>query len=86
MREQVDHFDLQPCPFCCGKVFFHGGEGDPACVGCHYIECSTCKVMVDFSPIADQQNKSFALTQLRRLIAPYWNKRATLFPQQVAHD
>jgi hypothetical protein len=79
--QRVDHFGLAPCPFCGGKAFFHGRESDPDCSGCHHIECSNCKVMVDYGTPADPGNSAFALTQLRRLITPLWNRRA---PKDIA--
>jgi Restriction alleviation protein Lar len=74
--ERVDHFGLSPCPFCGGKALFHGHKDDPECHGCHHIECTQCGVMVDLAITADPSNESVALTQLRRLIAPHWNRRA----------
>lgn len=74
--ERIDHYDLEPCPFCGGRALFHGFEGDENCHGCHYIECQSCHAMVDLSQLADPENKCCALTQLRRAIAPHWNRRA----------
>jgi hypothetical protein len=75
-EERVDHFGLYACPFCGGRALFHGFEGDEDCHGCHYIECTKCKVLVDFGTTADPDNKDVALTQLRRHIVPFWNQRA----------
>ena len=76
-EERVDHYDLLPCPFCAGRVLFHGFEGTEECSGCHHIECLQCQGMFDLSIAADPNQDSVALTQLRRLIAPLWNRRAT---------
>lgn len=74
----TDHYDLAPCPFCGGKAYFCGQEGDPDCSGCHRIACSKCIADVDLSHAADPANQCVALTQLRRLIAVEWNTRVNL--------
>jgi len=84
--ERVDHFGLSPCPFCGGKVFFHGHAGDDNCHGCHHIECTQCKAMIDMSETADPANSAFALTDLRRRIAKFWNRRANSAGGDHAHD
>lgn len=76
MDERPDHFGLAPCPFCGGRVLFCGYEGSENCSGCHYIVCQSCTATVDLSLAADPNQDSVALTQLRRLIVPLWNKRA----------
>ena len=65
--------ELKACPFCGGAVRFHSDED---CHGCHYIECSGCKAMFDFSPTTDPENQCDSLHELQCGIARTWNTRA----------
>lgn len=70
--------NLKACPFCGGAVRFHSDED---CHGCHYIECSGCKAMFDFSPTTDPENQCASLHELQCGIAHTWNTRAQLSSQ-----
>jgi hypothetical protein len=67
--------ELKACPFCGGAVRFHSDED---CHGCHYIECSGCKAMFDFSHTTDPENQCDSLHELQCGIAHTWNTRAKL--------
>jgi hypothetical protein len=67
--------ELEACPFCGGAVRFHSDED---CHGCHYIECSGCKAMFDFSHTTDPENQCDSLHELQCGIAHTWNTRAKL--------
>lgn len=72
--------ELLPCPFCGGAVQFHSDED---CHGCHYIECSGCKAMFDFSPTTDPENQCDSLHEMQCGIAHTWNSRAQSAPEPV---
>ncbi len=69
---------LLPCPFCGGAVAFH--QEPESCDGCHHIQCSQCKAMVDLSALADPTNECETLDALRDRIAADWNTRHAAEP------
>ena len=62
---------IEPCPFCGGKVSFHGSPDNEDCHGCHNIYCPTCGL---FDMVPAQHDGT--LEEVREVAASRWNKRA----------